>query len=93
MSQFVCKLRRDTNRVKNVAIHRCIDDGYGLIQIFTEKIRIPQEIVACLSEGWGVSAFLEKTVTEMYGSTILALRGVGWGQISRKKALLMAPYL
>ena len=49
MSQFFCKLRRDTNPVKNVAIHRCIDDGYGLIQIFTEKIRIPpQEIVACL---------------------------------------------
>ena len=41
MSQIFYKLRRDTNRVKNVEIHRCIDDGYGLIQIFTEKIRIP----------------------------------------------------
>ena len=36
-----CKLHCDTNRVKNVAIHQCIDEWYGLIQIFTEKIRIP----------------------------------------------------
>ena len=27
--------------MKNVAIHQCIDEGYGLIKIFTEKIRIP----------------------------------------------------
>ena len=29
--------------------------------------------------GGGVSAFTEKSVTKMYGSTLLALRGVGWG--------------
>ena len=37
--------------------------------------------------GWGVSNFLEKSVTKVQGSMILALRGVGWGPISRKKAL------
>ena len=29
--------------------------------------------------GGGVSAFTEKSVTKMYGSTLLALRGGGWG--------------
>ena len=28
--------------------------------------------------GGGVSAFTEKSVTKMYGSTLLALRGGGW---------------
>ena len=28
------------NRVNVFAIHRCINEGYGLIRIFTEKIRI-----------------------------------------------------
>ena len=28
------------NRVNVFAIHRCINEGYGLIQIFTEQIRI-----------------------------------------------------
>ena len=28
------------NRVNVFKIHRCTNDGYGLIQIFTEKIRI-----------------------------------------------------
>ena len=40
MSRFFCKLHRDMNRVNVFAIHRCINEGYGLIQIFTEKIRI-----------------------------------------------------
>ena len=35
--------------------------------------------------GGGVSAFTEKSVMKMYGSTLLALRGGGWGSISRKK--------
>ena len=35
--------------------------------------------------GGGVSASTEKSVTRVYGSTLLALRGVGGGQISRKK--------
>ena len=34
--------------------------------------------------GW-LSAFPEKSITKVYGST-LALRGGGWGQISREKA-------
>ena len=34
----------------------------------------------------GVSAFSEKSVMKVYGSTLLAVRGcVGGGQISRKK--------
>ena len=37
--------------------------------------------------GGGVS-FPEKSVTNVYGATLLALRGVGGDQISRKKALL-----
>ena len=40
MSQFFGKLHRDMNRVNVFAIHRCINEGYGLIEIFTEKIRI-----------------------------------------------------
>ena len=35
-----CKLHRDMNRMNVFAIHRCINEGYGLRQIFTEKIRI-----------------------------------------------------
>ena len=37
---FFCKLHRDMNRVNIFAIHRCINEGYGLIRIFSEKIRI-----------------------------------------------------
>ena len=37
--------------------------------------------------GGGVSAFPENNVPKVYGSTLLALRGVGGGQISRKKVL------
>ena len=32
------------------------------------------------------NAFPEKSVTKVYGSTLLALRGGGWGQISRKNS-------
>ena len=34
--------------------------------------------------GW-VSAFLEKIVTEVYGSTLLALQGGGWRSNSQEK--------
>ena len=37
--------------------------------------------------GGRVSAFLEKSVTKVYGSTLLALQGRGWVSNSRKKAL------
>ena len=37
--------------------------------------------------GGGVSTFLGKSVTKVYGSTLLAIRGVGGGLISRQKAL------
>ena len=38
--------------------------------------------------GGRVSTFLGKSVTKLEGSTLLALRGGGWGvHISRKKAL------
>ena len=41
MSRFFCKLVwYGMNRVNVFAIHRCINEGYGLIWIFTEKIRI-----------------------------------------------------
>ena len=39
-SRFFCKLHRDMNCMNGFAIHRCINEGYGLIQIYTEKIRI-----------------------------------------------------
>ena len=39
------------------------------------------------SGGEGVSAFPEGSVTKVHGSTLLALRGGGWCQILRKKAL------
>ena len=32
-------------------------------------------IVTYRSRGWGLSDFLEKSVTKVYGSTVLALRG------------------
>ena len=39
------------NRVNVFAINRCINEGYGLIRIFTEKnTDFPHEIVACLQE-------------------------------------------
>ena len=34
-----------------------------------------------------VSAFLEKSVTEVYGSTLLALREGGWGSNSQEKSV------
>ena len=37
--------------------------------------------------GWGVSDFLEKSVTKVYGSMLLALRGGGLGSNFQKKAL------
>ena len=40
MSRFCLQTALDMNRVNVFAIHRCINEGYGLIQIFTEKIRI-----------------------------------------------------
>ena len=41
MSRFFGKLVwYGMNRVNVFAIHRCINEGYGLIRIFTEKIRI-----------------------------------------------------
>ena len=44
--------------------------------------------------GGGVSAFTEKNVTKMYGSTLLALRGGGCGSNFQEKSvpnILMAP--
>ena len=35
--------------------------------------------------GGVVSAFTEKSVTKMYGSTLLALRGGGWGSNFQEK--------
>ena len=37
--------------------------------------------------GVGVSAFPEKSVMKVCGSTLLALRGGGWGSNFQKKAL------
>ena len=37
--------------------------------------------------GVGVSAFPEKSITKVYGSTLLPLLGGGGGQISRTKSL------
>ena len=39
------------------------------------------------SGGWGVLDLPEKSVTKVYGSTLLALRGGWWVSISRKWAL------
>ena len=36
--------------------------------------------------GW-VSAFLEKSVTKVHGSTLFALRGGGWGSNSLEKSV------
>ena len=39
-----------------------------------------------LGGGW-VSASLEKSITEVYGSTFLPLRGGGWGSNSQEKSV------
>ena len=36
---------------------------------------------------WGVSAFTEKSVTKMYGSTLLALREGEWGSNFQEKSV------
>ena len=49
------------NRVNVFAIHRCINEGYGFIRIFTEKIRISHtklwRVCACrhIGTNWGAS--------------------------------------
>ena len=50
------------DRVNVFAIHRCINEGYGLIRIFTEKIRIsPTKLWrVCILE---VSAWYETHVS------------------------------
>ena len=50
--------------------------------------------VTQLGVGGGVSDFTEKSVAKMYGSTLLALRGGGWGSNFQEKSvrnILMAP--
>ena len=37
--------------------------------------------------GGGVSAFPERSVTKVYGSTLLALRGGGWGSNFQEKSV------
>ena len=49
---------------------------YGAIQVLRNAVG-----------GGGVSDFLEKSVTEMYGSPLLALRGGGWVSNFQEKAL------
>ena len=48
--------------------------NYGVIQVLRNTV------------GGGVS-FFEKSITKVYSSLLLSLRGVGGGLISRKKAL------
>ena len=45
------------NRVNVFAIHRCVNEGYGLIRIFTEKIRIsPTKLWrVCISHDYTVT--------------------------------------
>ena len=49
---------------------------YGAIQVLRNAVGV----------GW-VSAFLERSVTEVYGSKLLALRGGGWGSNSQEKSV------
>ena len=37
--------------------------------------------------GWGVSTFPGKSVTNVYGSMLLALRGGGWGSNFQTKSV------
>ena len=53
-----------------------------MISLFYEIIHEPFK---CYVTQWVVSAFPEKSATKVYGSTLLVLRGGGWGQFSRKK--------
>ena len=59
--------------------------GLGAIQVVRNAV----------GGGGGASAFTEKSVTKMYGSTLLALRWGGWGSHFQEKTsvrnILMAP--
>ena len=66
MSRLFGKLHRDMNLVNVFAIHRCINEGYGLIQIFTEKIRIsPMKLwrVCCRDPVYSVCLHYTVTLT------------------------------
>ena len=52
--------------------------GLGAIQVLRNAVG---------GGGGGVSAFQKKSVTEVYGSTLLALRGGGWGSIFEEKSI------
>ena len=39
------------------------------------------------TQRWGVSNFSGKSVTKVYGSTLLALRGGGWGSKFLEKSV------
>ena len=50
------------NRVNVFAIHRCINEGYGLIQIFTEKIRIfPTKLWRVCVSAYATRTFAHET--------------------------------
>ena len=58
------------NRVNVFAIHRCINEGYGFIQIFTEKIRISS------TKLWHVCSTSTQSVIEchlIYVGTVFSL--------------------
>ena len=83
MSNLFVKLHRDMNHVYMLAIHRCINEGYGLIQIFTEKIRIsPTKL-------WRVWV-LSKTAQGVMGGEENEQMGVGYGGPLGTCAILLA---
>ena len=67
----------------------------GFKLLFVRYIRIKNttdigaiQVYKCNAVGGGrVSAFPEKSVTKVYSSMLLALRGSGWGSIFQEKSV------
>ena len=61
--------------------------GVNLSIILTNSIKGPFKCYVTQRGVGGGSAFPEKSVTKVYGSTLLALRGGGWGSNFQEKSV------
>ena len=83
---YVCKQRIDASLVSHESVAHC--------QITI--IRLPEfnGPFKCYVTQWGCQISQKKSITKVYGSTLLALRGGGWGSKFQETVLrdtLMAP--
>ena len=91
MATIVRVCRGASGKLSNCNLAGCIQrhtliDHPFLLVVFGPILGAIQVLRNAVGGGW-VSAFLEKSVTEVYGSTLLALRGGGWGSNSQVKSV------